>query len=149
MSSPATIEVIVRAVIQREGYLLLAQRIGAENTFLPGGHIEHGEPAKAALAREIKEELGHGVEIQRFLGAVEHAYGPMHERTHELNLLFECTAPSLPYPDNPASLEAEFAFQWVRVDELPNSGLEPGVLRDQVAAWMFSQAPGRFAGTMV
>jgi len=148
MPSTATIEVIARAVIQREGYLLLTRRIGAEIAFLPGGHIEHGEPAKAALAREIKEELGMGIEIQRFLGVVEHAFGPMHERTHEINLIFECTAPSLPYPANPPSIEPEFEFQWVRVDELPTSGLEPSVIRDQIAAWMFSQALGRFAGTI-
>ncbi|MHB1395098.1 MAG: NUDIX domain-containing protein [Clostridia bacterium] len=48
---------IVRAVIISDYHILLAHQKGADNTFLPGGHIEIGESAVAALKREVREEL--------------------------------------------------------------------------------------------
>jgi len=61
---------LARAVIFSGERVLLAHEIGAESTFLPGGHIGYGEPAKTALIREIKEETGVEVSVGRFLGAV-------------------------------------------------------------------------------
>jgi len=54
----AGIEFIARAVIRKDGEILLAHKRGESNTFLPGGHVESGEYAKDALSRELAEELG-------------------------------------------------------------------------------------------
>ena len=40
---------LTRAVFFINGKYLLAHQLGADNTFLPGGHIEHGENAVAAM----------------------------------------------------------------------------------------------------
>jgi ADP-ribose pyrophosphatase YjhB (NUDIX family) len=48
----------VGGVIVRDGHVLL-MRMGSENFwFVPGGRIEAAEPTKAALEREVAEELG-------------------------------------------------------------------------------------------
>jgi 8-oxo-dGTP pyrophosphatase MutT (NUDIX family) len=57
MSAPTT-EIIARAVIRRDGYVLLARALSEPWWFLPGGHVEPGEPIQLALIREIAEELG-------------------------------------------------------------------------------------------
>lgn len=49
---PGTTELIVRAVLRRGGRLLLARERGSARSFLPGGHVEPGEPVQAALVRE-------------------------------------------------------------------------------------------------
>jgi 8-oxo-dGTP diphosphatase len=56
------------AVIEREGYVLLARRrdIGWWN--LPGGGVERGETVDEGLLREVREEIRAQVEIVRLVG---------------------------------------------------------------------------------
>jgi 8-oxo-dGTP diphosphatase len=70
---------VVAAVIRREdGRLLITQRLAGDTLGgyweFPGGKVDPGEEPRAALARELREELGveaHiGAEIQRTV----HAY---------------------------------------------------------------------------
>lgn len=41
---------------------------------LPGGKVEPGETEPEALVRELREELGVGVEVGEALGGVDHPY---------------------------------------------------------------------------
>lgn len=67
------------AVLQRaDGSFLLAQRpadkIWAGYWEFPGGKVEPGEAEPQALEREIREELGCGVEVGPLLLRHRHAY---------------------------------------------------------------------------
>jgi 8-oxo-dGTP pyrophosphatase MutT (NUDIX family) len=73
MSKPK-IEVIVRGLWSVNGQVLLCRNRRAGHLFLPGGHIEFGEPAAIALAREFLEESGCAVRVGAFLGAVEASF---------------------------------------------------------------------------
>jgi 8-oxo-dGTP diphosphatase len=60
---------VVAAVVRRDdGRFLLAQRPPGSHMAglweFPGGGVHDGEPAEAALVRELGEELGVGVEVQ-------------------------------------------------------------------------------------
>lgn len=65
---------VVAAVIERDGRVLIAQRKAGERHALkwefPGGKVERGESAVAALQRELEEELAIqariGPEISRY-----------------------------------------------------------------------------------
>jgi len=59
---------IAQAVIIRERSVLLAVRRDLRGWELPGGHLKPGESPEAALAREIREETGHKVAIERHVG---------------------------------------------------------------------------------
>ena len=79
MSSLAPVPIaVVCALIERDGHVLMAQRpahkhLGGKWEF-PGGKVEPGETAEAALHRELDEELGCSVEIVRALLPYTHAY---------------------------------------------------------------------------
>jgi 8-oxo-dGTP diphosphatase len=82
--------VVVAAVIERsDRRLLIGQRRRTDTSPLkwefPGGKVEEGETPEAALARELKEELGVTVKKSAPLGRVAHKYAATPE---ELEILF-------------------------------------------------------------
>lgn len=68
---------VVAAIIVDNGRVFATQRgYGAWKDWweFPGGKVEEGEDAKAALRREIREELATEVEVGDLLACVEHDY---------------------------------------------------------------------------
>lgn len=57
----------VRAVIRKDGKMLLVQHVGHTTWCLPGGGIDAGENVIKALKREIREELGVDAQIGNLL----------------------------------------------------------------------------------
>jgi 8-oxo-dGTP diphosphatase len=123
-------EVIARAVIRRDGRILLARERGGSWSFLPGGHVEPGEPVAVALVREIAEELATGATVVRFVGAVEHGYTADGIAHHEINLVFEVAVDSAELVSNEDRLE----FHWLPLDQLADADVRPRDLRDALAA---------------
>lgn len=70
---------VVGAVIERDGLILCAQRApGGEVGGLwefPGGKIEPGETPRAALEREVREELHCEVAVGQEVATTTHEYG--------------------------------------------------------------------------
>ena len=69
---------VVGAMIEQDGRYLITQRSPRGSLPLlwefPGGRVEVGETDQAALARELGEEMGIGVEVGDRVIHVEHAY---------------------------------------------------------------------------
>jgi 8-oxo-dGTP diphosphatase len=66
--------VVVSAIIRNEGKLLLTKEIledGKEYWIFPGGGVKFGESLEEAVKREINEELGIEIEIEKLLGFKE------------------------------------------------------------------------------
>ncbi|OJX82071.1 MULTISPECIES: NUDIX domain-containing protein [unclassified Mesorhizobium] len=57
-----TIRIAAAVITDASGRLLLVRKRGAGAFMQPGGKIEPGEPSRAALARELREELGLAVD---------------------------------------------------------------------------------------
>lgn len=81
---------VVAAVIERsDRRLLIGQRRRTDTSPLkwefPGGKVEGGETPAAALARELKEELGATLRKSVAIGRVVHKYAATPE---ELEILF-------------------------------------------------------------
>ena len=110
---------------------MLAQQIGAANTFLPGGHVEPGEGLAASLVREIGEELGLACQVGAYLGAIEAQWPDPDPVNYEVSHLFLV---ALDDPDAPlASREAHLRFDWCPVGDLAARNLLPVPLRELVA----------------
>jgi A/G-specific adenine glycosylase len=70
--------IVTAAVIRRKSKILLAKRpskglLGGMWEF-PGGKVEKGESLEACLVREIREELGVGIQVGESVGIYDHAY---------------------------------------------------------------------------
>jgi ADP-ribose pyrophosphatase YjhB (NUDIX family) len=67
-TGPACFRIAVSAVILEQGNVLLAHRRDIDWWNLPGGGLELGETVDEALHREVFEETGLEVEIERLVG---------------------------------------------------------------------------------
>ena len=78
MKGPARPRIVVAAVIERNGSILICQRRRSDSHPLkwefPGGKVEPGETPPAALQRELDEELAIQAKIGRELARVTHQY---------------------------------------------------------------------------
>ena len=85
------VDVAAAVIIRADGSFLLGQR--APDTFypgyweFPGGKVESGETPRAALARELREELG--IEVARAYPWIvrQHVYEHAHVRLHFFRVL--------------------------------------------------------------
>ncbi|WP_415654090.1 NAD-dependent epimerase/dehydratase family protein [Saccharomonospora xinjiangensis] len=128
--SAATTEIIARAVIRRDGQLLLVRQRTKSWSFLPGGHVEPGERVEAALVRELAEELGTGAKVAGFVGAVEHGYVEDGVTHHELNLIFDVAIDAA----EPVSQEDHLEFRWLPLDQLADANVRPSALKNALVA---------------
>lgn len=72
------IEVAVGIIFNSQGQVLVGQRLVKDAYFqkweFPGGKLEQGESVEAALARELKEELGITVKQSEEFMSLKHDY---------------------------------------------------------------------------
>lgn len=76
---------VVAAIIYKDGAYFATQRGYGEFEGMwefPGGKIESGESSVVALKREIQEELGIDISIDKFLCTTEYDYSSFHLTMH-------------------------------------------------------------------
>lgn len=80
----------VRAIIIRNGKLLVMRDENSPHYYLCGGKVGMGETAEEAVLREVKEELGVDAQIERALWFDQNFFTEKvkNERYHELGLYF-------------------------------------------------------------
>jgi ADP-ribose pyrophosphatase YjhB (NUDIX family) len=129
---PHRIEVIARGLAIEDDRVLLCRSVQGGYTYLPGGHVEPGEPAGAALEREMLEETGLHCRAGDLLCVHEERFRQQGAPRHELNLVFHMEHP----PADPVpSLEPAIAFAWVAIDDLDDANLLPERMREWVRAF--------------
>jgi len=78
MEKAKSLKQVVAALIVKDGRVLVCQRTRHQSMPLkwefPGGKVEPGEEAEAALHRELEEELGILAEIGPLLTTIRHTY---------------------------------------------------------------------------
>jgi len=90
---------VVAAVVCRDGKILITRRLdGAHLPGLwefPGGKVEPGETLKAALMREIREEVGVNVIVFDQCLSIDHEYQRKSVRLHFFNCAIISAEPRL------------------------------------------------------
>jgi ADP-ribose pyrophosphatase YjhB (NUDIX family) len=135
----AIFQVRAAAVAIRDGYVLLHRAETDAFWALPGGRVEIGETSEAALQREMLEETGARVRIERPLWIVENFFR-YRDEVHELGFYFLVTLPAdahtnvaeqfFGFEDNGTRL----IFQWYRIADLGSIEVQPSFLREGLKA---------------
>ena len=106
---------VVAGVIERGGKVLVSlRRPKGERASLwefPGGKVEAGEGERAALARELREELGVRAQVGEEYARVEHIYPDLQVEL----ALYRC---ALHQGEEPRALQCE-EVRWISRRELP------------------------------
>ncbi len=119
---PKLVIVVAAVLIDGDDKVLLAQRPEGKAMAglweFPGGKLEDGETPEAALARELREELGIAVAQQNFVPwtFASHSY----EDFHLLMPLYLCRC----WQGSPQPYEHQ-ALAWVSVDQLERYPMPP------------------------
>lgn len=117
-------QVVVAGALIADGALLIAQRERPPELAglweLPGGKVAPGETEKAALVRELREELGVEVRVGARIGADVPLNGAMTLRAYVVTKISGTVAP-----------HDHRALRWVTADELADVDWVPAD-----TAWM-------------
>ncbi len=134
------IEMIARALIECDRHILVCTNIRKGYHYLPGGHVEFGESAAAALKREIKEECGLRSTVGDLRAIAEIVFRHKGHIYHELNMVFHVELPGRKAGKcTPVhSLESHIAFNWIPRRTLRSADVRPTAIKD----WVVRNRPG-------
>src|SRR5262245_34455556 len=87
----------VAGVCVHEGHVLLHRGVSDDFWSMPGGRPELLESSSAALVREMREEIGAGIEVGRLLWVMEYFFVHAGRRFHELAFYYEIHLSAVPH----------------------------------------------------
>jgi 8-oxo-dGTP diphosphatase len=111
-SAASYFRVTVWAVIEQGGLYLLARRRDNGWWNLVGGGLERGETIEVGLAREVLEEIGVSVQIERLVGVYTKP------GKHEVALVFNCHLSAS--VESPHATEETAEVAWFLPNNLPS-----------------------------
>jgi mutator protein MutT len=121
----------VRAVIIKDGKILLIKRIKADITYwvIPGGAVEKNETNEQALIRESKEELGIDVAIKDLLLKID-SEKPETKGQVELFYLCEIIGGRMGSGKGPefqkdSGYAGQYGTEWIKIENLKKIDLKP------------------------
>lgn len=136
-------DLIARAIVVQDGAILVNRSRNAKTNeeyfALPGGHIDPGESSVDALVREFEEELDAKVAVYDLCFVSESIYAGRRKsemQRHELVLYFHADLAHELKGNGKEILspEKDKNFQWLALENLPNSNLLPESIKDYLLA---------------
>lgn len=131
---------IARGLLVRGEEIILCRVRDAKWFFLPGGHIEDGESARATLLRELHEEIStNDYKITSFIGVCENVFTLEDGVSqHEINIIFKV---DVPREVRVNTKEDHIEFVNVAVSDLKDYKILPAALKDGLLEWLKDGKP--------
>jgi ADP-ribose pyrophosphatase YjhB (NUDIX family) len=129
----------VAAIVMDSGQLLVHRVSGDAFWTLPGGRVNVGESAQAALCREFEEELGTSIECGHLACVGENFFRHDQASHHEIGLYFYAGLPAdSSYNDKRMTFKGvetnrQLEFKWFETQQLHHVDMRPQVARDGLA----------------
>lgn len=127
-------------VIVKDDKVLLVRMDDADFLCLPGGYIELGEDSKMGTKRELEEEIGKEVKVEKYLGVVENFFiNKYHKKMHEVAFYYlmsfvdnniETKDFSLIEDDH--GYKVKLDFQWIKKEDIDKYNVKPNFLKDLI-----------------
>ena len=123
--SPVIPQLRVAAIIAARDQILLVEhrKRGQRYWVLPGGRLQGNETLKAALQRELREELGLDANVGRLVIVCE----TLAPDRHVVNLIFEAQIGEGVEPRLDSADPVLAGWQWVAVNRLPRMDFRPPI----------------------
>lgn len=121
-----------------DGNRILLHRMKDDDFWtLVGGRVQMLESSECAIKREIKEELGENIEINRLLWIVENFFKFKNKDYHEISTIylvdFQKKSWVINQKDSFNGLEGErLIYKWFNFDELNALNLKPNFLKENL-----------------
>ena len=109
------------AIIMDKGRILLLKMRATGKYHLPGGGISPGERIEETLRREVREEAGIEIQVERFayFDEVFFLYDPSGRAYHGLHFYYLCSAQTFELlPDNQVNDDSAESPRWVSISSL-------------------------------
>lgn len=123
----------VAGIMIKNNHVLLHKQADDSHWGLPGGRVKLLEDSKTSVKREIKEELGFTVEVEKLLWTAECFFEYDKEQYHELGFYYKLTLeePISSVSNKPFYGEEgeHLIYQWVPITELSSIVLYPAFLK--------------------
>lgn len=123
----------VAAILIQNDHILIHKQVNDDYWSLPGGRVVVLEDSKTSLIREMNEELGYQVAVEKLLWVTENFFEYGDSDFHELGFYYFISlkeeVPSFQI-GNFHGLEGErLVYRWVPISELEHIKLVPEFLR--------------------
>ena len=104
---------------------------------LPGGRVDMMENSEDAVRREIKEEIGTDVTVNRLLWISETFFRYAEGATHEMGMCYQLSFPEgSPFEQTPEFYgnedEYQLAFKWFDINQLHTQIVRPAFLAEKI-----------------
>ena len=126
-SEKSIFHILARGIILDSDYILVARAKNADNTFLPGGHLNFNENLKKALCREILEEIGINCTVDEYIGCVESQWAENNINNQEINHIFIVSG--INKNMDIKSKEEHLDIYWINIKDMEKENLLPYSMR--------------------
>lgn len=129
----------VNGIILKEGKILTVQINNNGFYCLPGGHIELGEDSRCAVIREIKEEVGVDIKVEKLLSIAENFFvNNKGKNMHEISFYYlvspiQCIeTKDWEIIEHDKNQDVLLQFKWFDLNEINNIDFRPNFIKDKL-----------------